>query len=97
MKNADKEKHYQYLVTIMKKGQVDTLEKAEQHIQGLKQKTIRFSLVVLFIAIVLYLLIPKYTFFILMFTLFGLAWAWSSTYTTQQMIRRYIKIELSDE
>ncbi len=97
MKNSDKEKHYQYLANIMKKGQVDTIEKAEQHIQGLKQKTIRFSLTVLAIAIVLYLFIPKYIFFILMLTLFGLAWAWSSTYTTQQMIRRYIKLELSEK
>ena len=93
-KKPDKEQHYQYLVTIMKEGNVDTTEKAETHIKGMKNKAMRFSLIVVAIAVILYLLFPLFAFFIALISVFSIAWAWASTLETQKMIREYIAREL---
>ena len=93
-KKPDKQQHYQYLVEIMKEGGVDTAEKAETHIQGMKKKALHFSLIALSIAIIIYLFFPAFVFFIALITVFTIAWAWSSTLATQIMIRQYIKQDL---
>ncbi|MGH1484614.1 MAG: hypothetical protein ACRBCI_00255 [Cellvibrionaceae bacterium] len=95
-KKPDKQQHYQYLVEIMKEGNVDSKEKAEHHIKGMKSKAMRFSLIILVIATVIYLAFPAFVFFIALISVFTVAWAWSSTYATQKMIRQYISKELKE-
>ena len=96
-KKPDKQQHYHYLVEIMRAGKVDSKEKAENHIQGMKTKAMRFSLIIVVIAVLIYLIVPTFVFFIALISVFTLAWAWSSTYATQKMIRQYIAKELQDK
>ena len=86
-----KEEQYQYLVNIMKAGNVDTREKAEGHIRGLKQKAYKFSAIPLLIVAIGSVILPGYIAIWAILCLFGLAWIWSSTYATMQMMRRYIR------
>ena len=88
-----KEEQYQYLVNILKTGNVDTREKAEGHIRGLKQKAYKFSAIPLLVFAVGSMILPSYIAIWMMLCLFGLAWIWSSTYATTQMMKRYIRSE----
>ena len=88
-----KEEQYEYLVRILKAGNVDTREKAEGHIRGLKQKAYKFSAIPLLVFAIGSIILPTYIAIWVMLCLFGLAWIWSSTYATTQMMRKYIKKE----
>jgi hypothetical protein len=90
-----KEESYQYLVTIFKAGNVDTEEKALGHIDGLMKKSWRMSCIPVFVLLFGSALAPKFLFFWLLFFLMGLAWIWSSSFITIQMMKRYIKEELN--
>ncbi|MFT6790941.1 MAG: putative membrane protein YdbT with pleckstrin-like domain [Cellvibrionaceae bacterium] len=89
----DPEQHYQLLANIMQKGKVDTADKARVHIRGMKKKATRFSAAVIAIAVVLYLIFPKFTFFWSILAVGAIAWAWASTYSTIRLMELYIKRE----
>ena len=69
----------------------DTQEKAQGHIDGLVKKSWKFSSIPLLILIIGYSFAPQLLFFWGLFSLFGLAWIWCSTYNTNTMIKRYIQ------
>ncbi|MEO0442703.1 MAG: hypothetical protein AAFZ92_03045 [Pseudomonadota bacterium] len=88
-----KEEQYQYLVKILRQANVDSREKAEGHIRGLKQKAYKFSAIPLLVFSIGSILLPSYIGIWAMLCLFGLAWIWSSTYATTGMMKKYIKKE----
>jgi len=94
-KKTTNEENYQYLAGILKAGNVDTQAKAQEHIKGLRDKACKFSSIPLFVIIVGILLLPKLTPVWVMVFLFGLAWIWLSTYSTIQLIQRYIQKEFN--
>lgn len=92
-KKSTNEENYQYLAGILKSGNVDTREKAQEHIKGLKDKAFKFSSIPVLVIIFGALLLPKFMPVWVMIFMFGLAWIWLSTYSTIQLMQRYIKKE----
>jgi surface polysaccharide O-acyltransferase-like enzyme len=60
-KKATNEENYQYLAGILKSVNVDTQEKAQEHIKGLRDKALKFSSIPLFVIIAGALFFPKLT------------------------------------
>lgn len=94
-KKSTNEENYQYLARILKSADVDTREKAQEHIKGLRDKAIKFSSIPLLVIIIGVLFLPQFMPIWGMIVLFGLAWIWLSTYSTIQLIQRYIQKEFN--
>ncbi|MGH1438760.1 MAG: hypothetical protein ACRBBR_01510 [Cellvibrionaceae bacterium] len=92
-KKSTNEENYQYLASILKSADVDTREKAQGHIKGLRDKAIKFSSIPLLVIILGVIFLPQFMPVWVMIVLFGLAWIWLSTYSTIQLIQRYIQKE----
>lgn len=92
-KKSTNEENYQYLANILKSADVDTREKAQGHIKGLRDKAIKFSSIPLLVIILGVIFLPQFMPVWVMIVLFGLAWIWLSTYSTIQLIQRYIQKE----
>ena len=95
-KKPTKEENYQYLVKILKTGNVDSAEKAKDHISGLVKKSWRFSIIPTAIIVFGAIFLPQLLFFWFMFSSLGLAWIWCSTFATSQMMKRYIREEFEE-
>ena len=76
---AKREQHYQFLVNIMRTGKVDSVDKVQAHIHGMKKKATRFSIVVVLLAILLFLIMPSLLGMWFMLSFGAIAWAWAST------------------
>ncbi len=92
-KKPSKEENYQYLAGILKTANVDSREKAQNHIKGLRDKALKFSLIPIAILVLGKLILPKLMPIWFMLGLFGLTWIWLSTFSTIQMIKRFIEKE----
>jgi hypothetical protein len=88
------EKNYDYLTNILKESGITTIEKVQNHLQGLMRKCLRFSLIVMLFTLGLCLLLPKYYPIWGMFGVLILAWAWASALSARKIMHDYMDREL---
>ena len=88
------QKNYDYLVAVLKKAQIDTVEKVQVHLNKVLIKVLWFSLAVFIVVAILYWLNPVYYPIWGIIAILALAWGWVSALSAIKIMRQYIKDEL---
>lgn len=91
----NREQNYQFIASVMREGNIDTIDKVRSHVANLKRKATRFSAIVLVVTVLLYLIFPKLIVIWFMLAFGALAWVWSSSFSTILLMKMYIERDLA--